>query len=431
MIRLTPPPPPAPGRAGAPARSGVVQGCFPAGRPTLGAAVQRKSIGPAGGNAFQLPPALAIPNHGGAMLPPALRGRMEGLLKADLSDVRIHVGPAAPALGALAFATGSHVHFAPGQFQPQTARGLQLLGRQLAHVVQQRQGRVRNPFGGALAIVQDPALEREAERIGLAFATAPPAPPRPGPPVRAAVQMMERETKQVGHKLRTKVTPSQRHREFYESERPSTSGTSSRGRKIKQTAEVKDYLGKRSSRILGESDEEQAPEVAKPKSPPPGWFLSYGLRKEVPWAAHPKTGGQVADKWLYAHPHDPGDVDATGIRPLYKCFKCGGFFPRKDDLLGTETVFITVDHVPSYSMRLNSGRYRAEICDGAWVWEGQLADVAKQDYNDPDQLRYMCSSHNSSRGGLKGYEKLKPNCLGTHDEYCNHDPHTDVKLIGT
>jgi hypothetical protein len=36
----------------------------------------------------------------------------------------------------------------------------------LAHVVQQRAGRVRNPLGSGLAVVQDKALEAEADRLG-------------------------------------------------------------------------------------------------------------------------------------------------------------------------------------------------------------------------------------------------------------------------
>jgi hypothetical protein len=40
-------------------------------------------------------------------------------------------------------------------------------------VVQQRAGRVRNPLGGGVAVVQDPVLEAEAERTGTRVANAP------------------------------------------------------------------------------------------------------------------------------------------------------------------------------------------------------------------------------------------------------------------
>ena len=34
-------------------------------------------------------------------------------------------------------------------------------------MLQQKSGRVRNPFGGGVAVVQDHALEAEADRMGI------------------------------------------------------------------------------------------------------------------------------------------------------------------------------------------------------------------------------------------------------------------------
>ena len=107
---------------------------------------------------------------------------MERVFQANFADVRVHVGPQPSALGALAFTQGANIYFAPGTYEPATARGLRLLGHELTHVVQQRSGRVANPFGaGRIALVQDPALEAEAERMGLRvtqLATAAPVPAR-------------------------------------------------------------------------------------------------------------------------------------------------------------------------------------------------------------------------------------------------------------
>lgn len=103
--------------------------------------------------------------HGGQPLPMNVRQRMEAAFRTTFADVRVHVGPLATSIGALAFTHGSHIHFAPGQYNPDTPRGQQLLGHELAHVVQQRTGRVRNPFGSGVAIVHDPALEAEAARV--------------------------------------------------------------------------------------------------------------------------------------------------------------------------------------------------------------------------------------------------------------------------
>ncbi|HEX8107278.1 MAG TPA: DUF4157 domain-containing protein, partial [Kofleriaceae bacterium] len=102
----------------------------------------------------------------GRPLEPATRRTMELFFEADFSSVRVHEGPAPSALGALAFTIGDQLHFAKGRYAPTSPAGAELLGHELAHVVQQRSGRVANPYGRAIAIVQDPALEREAHRLG-------------------------------------------------------------------------------------------------------------------------------------------------------------------------------------------------------------------------------------------------------------------------
>jgi hypothetical protein len=89
---------------------------------------------------------LGLASVGGRPLPDAVRGKMEAALRADFSNVRVHVGPQAERIGAIAFTIGSDIYFAPGRFQPDMTHGQQLLGHELAHVVQQRAGRVRNPL---------------------------------------------------------------------------------------------------------------------------------------------------------------------------------------------------------------------------------------------------------------------------------------------
>ena len=54
----------------------------------------------------------------GERLPPAVQAKMEGLFRTDLSGVRVHVGPEAAALGALAFTHRTDIYFAPGQYAP-------------------------------------------------------------------------------------------------------------------------------------------------------------------------------------------------------------------------------------------------------------------------------------------------------------------------
>lgn len=157
-------------------RGGVVQGSMQPGyklqrtMTSTRAAIQAKSqsqISP-GVDAFQVN---LQPKSGGLALPDAVRTKMEYVLGADFSDVRVHVGSEAANIGAIAFTWGSDIHFAPGHYNPNTFQGQQLLGHELTHVVQQRSGRVRNPFGNGTAVVQDTLLEAEADRMGLRAAT--------------------------------------------------------------------------------------------------------------------------------------------------------------------------------------------------------------------------------------------------------------------
>ena len=151
-------------------RPSVIQGRFPKGI-MAGAVIQRHG----GGEAFQVPATMAArlgAPGGGQPLPPAIQRHMEGVVGAPLGDVRVRVGPEASALGAVAFTMGSTIHFAPGRYDPGSRQGLQLLGHELAHVVQQRQGLVPNPFGSGIAVVSDRALEAQADAIGIKAAMA-------------------------------------------------------------------------------------------------------------------------------------------------------------------------------------------------------------------------------------------------------------------
>lgn len=107
------------------------------------------------------------PSGGGGGLPDGVRTRMESVLKADFSDVNIHVGSQASDVGALAYTQGNDIHFAPGQYNPESPKGQELLGHELTHVVQQRQGRVK-PTGsvGGMPLNDDRSLESEADRMG-------------------------------------------------------------------------------------------------------------------------------------------------------------------------------------------------------------------------------------------------------------------------
>jgi hypothetical protein len=125
------------------------------------------------------PPASLQPSGVGKPLPEELRERMEPVLGADLSDVRVHEDSKAPSIGAEAYTQGRHIHFTPGKFQPNSLPGRTLIGHEVGHVIQQRAGRVTVPQGKGAPINEDPALEAEADALGAKAArSAAPRHPR-------------------------------------------------------------------------------------------------------------------------------------------------------------------------------------------------------------------------------------------------------------
>ena len=100
------------------------------------------------------------------------RGDLESQFNADLSSVRVHTDtPAAAAaetLGADAFTTGSDIYFAEGRYAPGTRDGQHLLAHEVAHTVQQSDGRmpeaaVVSPSGSVVVGASDDKLEKEAD----------------------------------------------------------------------------------------------------------------------------------------------------------------------------------------------------------------------------------------------------------------------------
>ncbi len=109
---------------------------------------------------------LRASSSSGKPMPESVRQKMETAFNTDFSDVRIHEGPEANSIGALAYTRGNHIHFQPGKYSPITQTGQQLLGHELSHVVQQRAGRVAVPQAQGAPINSDSALEAEADRLG-------------------------------------------------------------------------------------------------------------------------------------------------------------------------------------------------------------------------------------------------------------------------
>ncbi|MGK0363321.1 MAG: hypothetical protein ACI85O_000366 [Saprospiraceae bacterium] len=75
--------------------------------------------------------------HSSSAMPDEVHDKMENSFQSDFSNVNFHTNShSATDVGALAYAQGNDVHFAPGQFKPNTQSGQELIGHELAHVVQ-------------------------------------------------------------------------------------------------------------------------------------------------------------------------------------------------------------------------------------------------------------------------------------------------------
>lgn len=131
-------------------------------RPDLYSAPVQRMSGGASSPGQELPS-----DGGGKAMPEEVQAKMEGAFGADFSGVRIHEGPRSEALGARAYTQGKDVHFAPGEYQPGSQSGQELLGHELAHVVQQSQGRVSaTTQAKGVAVNDDAGLETEADAMG-------------------------------------------------------------------------------------------------------------------------------------------------------------------------------------------------------------------------------------------------------------------------
>jgi hypothetical protein len=145
---------------------------------------------PGGGGGDHLLDAALRPDlHTGSGRPldAGVRAGMERSFGADFGAVRVHEGPHVADAGALAYARGADLHFAPGQYAPESDRGRELIGHELAHVVQQAQGRVGATAQAKGAQLNDDAsLEREADELGSRAARGEPVAAPGATPVIAA-----------------------------------------------------------------------------------------------------------------------------------------------------------------------------------------------------------------------------------------------------
>jgi hypothetical protein len=136
--------------------------------------------------------------RGGGGLPDDALARMNDAFGADFAHVRVREDAALPALGLRAEASGDELTLAPGELETDRAAGWPLIAHELTHVAQQRGGRV---VGDGL--VDDAALEREADAVGACVAAGGPA--GIAPPAAGAASIARQPKKQPGAAATTRL----------------------------------------------------------------------------------------------------------------------------------------------------------------------------------------------------------------------------------
>lgn len=104
-----------------------------------------------------------------ADLPRNLQNKLEAAFGVDFSTVAIHKNSQeASNLDALAFTQGEKMHFAPGEFNPNSEKGKNLIGHEFTHIVQQRNKRVvpTHVLNKNWDLNEDKTLEKEADSLG-------------------------------------------------------------------------------------------------------------------------------------------------------------------------------------------------------------------------------------------------------------------------
>ena len=111
--------------------------------------------------------AIAAARGGGNPLDGSLAQSFGTSLGHSVSDVRVHTDSTAAALtravSARAFATGTDIFFAPGEYNPGSSSGRELIAHEVAHTDQQRGA----PLSGPL-VVSNPGEALEVQADGVA-----------------------------------------------------------------------------------------------------------------------------------------------------------------------------------------------------------------------------------------------------------------------
>lgn len=128
------------------------------------------------GNNVFLPPqahnSLQSAESASHKLPDKVRRKMEHSLGENFSDVKINQdSDLAKELNAIAFTIGNKISFAPGMYNPFSQNGQELIGHELAHVVQQKKSGVSPVnFQNEIRVNRNNQAEKEADHAGQSSA---------------------------------------------------------------------------------------------------------------------------------------------------------------------------------------------------------------------------------------------------------------------
>ncbi|BBM86675.1 eCIS core domain-containing protein [Candidatus Uabimicrobium amorphum] len=372
-----------------------------------------------------IPVELRLERNSGNPLPDSIRSKMENLFDADFSDVRIHVGKEASQIGALAFTWGSDIYFAENQYNPTTHSGIQILGHELTHVVQQRSGRAKNPSGSGIVILDDPKLEAEAEYYGdlAAQKFAGSIQPRRDSEFNRTNRSLSGQVVCIQPKL------------IQKRQGVSSIFTMLNGAKAVQKKESKQ--GGSIFTMLPPKTSLTCKKKLNSNNLNPFRMFSqfHGEKLNVPnQSLSIQTSRRSARIAAPGYTHytvplvAPSSIDKRGVRywngfrgelhfdaatkkymatlKIYGCKIQGSQCTGKADAIDHKVDFATTQTMlPTY-----------EYCDGNYHWEGVLFEDAKKDYNDTNNLQWSCTSCNSSKSGARGLYSpplFRGKCVGT------------------
>jgi hypothetical protein len=211
--------------------------------------------------------------------------------------------------------------------------------------VQQRSGRIRNPFGSGVAVVHDPALEAEADRFARQITVQLSR--------RAPIQMTKEPFSKQGRISRRESTNPY---STVNSSRGNRPGTRSRSRGLPIDGGPVEPAGKIDGRRVWNGSR-------------PGWDAD--TRATILAATTQNIGGQ------------------------YQCANCQAYFDAGE---------IQVDHKTNWREYVLGKVDSEQITYKGYKWHVIFTDSVKVAYNDETNLQSMCGPCNAAKNGPKIYD---------------------------